>query len=216
VFATAAIVLVAQHFWQGGSTESLLEQRGAVSPKTTFSGIVYYPSPYGAPPNLKVTSAKRQYDIVKQDETGFTWKALVIPEDIREDQRVHAEAMISVGMRHVESMRNKLNGDIQFEEFTWDAKGTRPGKDSVLVQEGIFNTIAGTKGEVNFPIPYTVAPNVELSGQASGAVIIVESRPTSFKWQNTPQTAPFAVNSGSVTWKAKGVRTPETAPPKGH
>jgi hypothetical protein len=63
---------------------------------------------------------------------------------------------------------------------------------------------------VNFPIPYAAAPNVELSGPASGAVIVAESRPTGFKWQNTPQTTPSATNTGSVNWKAKGVRITES------
>jgi hypothetical protein len=72
-----------------------------------------------------------------------------------------------------------------------------------------IDTVADKEGEVNFSIPYAVAPNVELTGPASGAVIIVESRPASFKWKNVPQTGPFVVNSGSVSWKAKGVRATE-------
>ena len=212
VCASAAITLAVVYFRQGKGPESLLEQRGTVSPKNKFSGIVYYPSPYSSPPNLTVTSAQRQYDIVKQDETGFTWKALVMAEDIRDDQRKNADAMIGVGIRHVERHVGTLKPDLQFEDFTWEAKGVRPGKDAVLVQEGTFNTIAGKEGEVNFPIPYSAAPNVEVSGPASGAVIVVESRPTGFKWQNTPQPGAFAVNSGSVTWKAKGVRATQPTP----
>ena len=215
--ATAAIILAVLYVrpsTSGGGGEALLEQRGTVSPNSKPSGIVYYPSPYAAPPNLKVTSAKRQYDIVKQDESGFTWKALVLPDDIRDDQRKDAEAMINVGIRHVDGLTYKVKADLQFEDFTWEAKGTRPGKDTVFVQEGTFNTIAGKDGPVNFPIPYDAAPNVELSGPASGAVIVAESRPTGFKWQNTPQTNPGAVNSGSVSWKVKGVRATEIMQPK--
>jgi hypothetical protein len=214
VCATAAIVLAVVHFWPGAATEALLEQRGTVSPQSMGAGVVHYPLPYAAPPNLKLISAKREYDIVKQDETGFSWKALVKLDDIQDGQRGNAQAMLGVGIRHADSMIGKLKPDLQFEDFTWEAKGGRPGKDAVFVQEGTFNTIAGKEGEVNFPIPYAAAPNVELSGPPSGAVIVAESRPTGFKWRNTPQTNPGAVNSGSVSWKVKGVRATDSPPSK--
>jgi hypothetical protein len=217
VCVTAAVILAVVHLLQvasnGGAGEAL-EQRGTVSPKSTFTGIVYYPVPYSAPPNLKLTATKRQYDIVKQDETGFTWKAVIALDDIRDEQRGNAEAMINVGVRHVDAMIGKLKPNLQLEDFNWEAKGVRPGRDGVFVQEGTFNTLASQEGEVNFPMPYAIAPNVELTGQASGAVIIMESRPTSFKWKNVPQTSPFATNSGSVSWKAKGVRGTEIPQPK--
>jgi hypothetical protein len=214
VCATTAIVLAVVHFWPGGNTEAVLAQRGTESPQSTAAGVVHYPVPYAAPPNLKLTSARREYDIVKQDETGFSWKAVIKLDDIRDDQRGNAQGMMGVGVRHADGMIGKLKPDVQFEDFTWEAKGARPGKDAVFIQEGTFNTIASKEGEVNFPIPYAAAPNVELSGPASGAVIVAESRPTGFKWQNTPQTSPFATNSGSVSWKAKGVRTTESSPAK--
>src|SRR5690348_133990 len=58
-----------------------LVQKDAVSPQTNHTGTVYYPIPYASPPNLKLTASKRQYDIVKQDELGFTWMARPTPDD---------------------------------------------------------------------------------------------------------------------------------------
>jgi hypothetical protein len=230
VCATSTIILGVLHFLPGksvdlrtgvnaelppkGSGESPMEQGGSVSPKSTFTGVVFYPIPYAAPPNLKITSAKREYDIVKQDETSFTWMAVTTLDDIRDDQRGNAQGKMGIGFRNMDGFTGMIKPNLQIEDFTWEAKGVRAGKDTVFVQQGTFNTIADKEGEVNFPIPYGVAPNAELSGQASGAVIIVESRPASFKWKNVPQKGPFAVNSGSVSWKAKGLRATEAPPPK--
>ncbi len=90
----------------------------------------------------------------------------------------------------------------------------RPGKDTIFPQEGTFNTVAGKEGQVNFPLPYDLAPNVELSGPApvSSMVIVVESRPTGFKWLNAGKDE--KVHSGTLTWKARGVRATDAPPPK--
>jgi hypothetical protein len=185
-----------------------MQQRDTVSPHSSYTGTVNYPLPYGAPPNLKLSAATREYEIVKQDEAGFTWKALAKLDDFKDDKRHLMEGHLG---RDIGFQTNvgALKPNLRFEDFTWEARGMRPGKDTVFVQQGVFNTIADKEGEVNFPIPYGAAPNVELTGQASGAVIIVESRPASFKWKNVPQAGPFAVNSGSVNWKSKGVRAAE-------
>jgi hypothetical protein len=117
--------------------------------------------------------------------------------------------MIGVGIEGL--ALNFLKPNLQYEDFTWEAKGLRAGSDpggmSVFPQDGTFNTVFGKEGEVNFPIPYAVAPNVELSGNPSGKVIIVESRPTGFKWKNAGDND-FS-HSGSVIWKARGVRATE-------
>ena len=216
VFATATIVVAVLHFRPAAAgaaagvvvDEAVLRQSDTVSPKAAFTGVVIYPVPYGAPPNLKLTAPARDYEIVKQDENGFTWKAVAKLDDFRDDKRHLIEGHLG---RDIAFQTNvgAIKPNLQFEDFTWEAKGVRPGKDTVYVQQGVFNTIADKDGEVNFPIPYGAAPNVEFAGQASGAVIIVESRPASFKWKNVPQAGPFAVNSGSVSWKAKGIRAVE-------
>jgi hypothetical protein len=212
VCATATIVLAVLHFRPGASgvtaDETVLHQRDTVSPQTAFTGVVFYPLPYGAPPNLKLTAPTRAYDIVKQDETGFTWKAVAKVDDFKDDKRNLIDGFAGRDIAF-QSGVGALKTNLQFEDFTWEAKGARPGKDTAFVQQGAFNTVADKEGEVNFPIPYGAAPNVELTGPASGAVIIVESRPASFKWKNVPQSTPSAVNSGSVNWKAKGVRATE-------
>jgi hypothetical protein len=228
VCATAAITLAAVHFRQtapvphgaGGNPiaaifgDEPLVQKDTVSPQSHYTGIVYYPVPYASPPNLKLTATKRQYDIVKQDETGFTWMALAMLEDFHDNKREEAAARLNHPIEGL--FLNFLKPNIQYEDFTWEAKGVRAGKDAGAMQSfeqtGKFNTMVGKEGEVNFPIPYALAPNVELSGQLAHVVIVVESRPTGFKWKNGG-TEP-SVHNGEVTWKAKGVRATELPKPK--
>jgi hypothetical protein len=223
VATTAAVVLAVLHFRQpashvgGGAVlgDEPLVQKDTASPQGKYTGIVYYPIPYASPPHLKLTAPKRQYDIVKQDERSFTWTARPLMEDFLDEKRQDADRMIGVGIEGL--ALNFLKPNLQFEDFTWEAKGVRAGSDAggmtVFPQDGTFNSVFGQEGEVNFPIPYAVAPNVELSGGPSDKVVIVESRPTGFKWKNT--AGPNAFNgSGNVTWKARGVRATEIPKPK--
>ena len=110
---------------------------------------------------------------------------------------------------------NYLKPDIQYEDFTWEAKGQRAGRGtarlSAFPQDGTFNVTRGEAGEVYFPIPYEIAPNVELSGDVTSQVIIVECRPTGFKWKHSGDTWR---DRGTVTWKAKGIRATEVPRPK--
>jgi hypothetical protein len=228
VCATAAITLAVLYFRQptagvhsagGGPLAAVfgdepLVQKDTVSPQSRYTGVIYYPVPYASPPNLKLTATKRQYDIVKQEETSFTWMARPMVEDFNDNRRGEAEAHLNLPIEGL--LLNFLKPNIQYEDFTWEAKGMRVGKDAgamqAFEQTGTFNTIIGKDGEVNFPIPYALAPNIELSGQPSGAVIVVESRPTGFKWKNAGDNAFF--HNGQATWKAKGVRATEIPKPK--
>jgi hypothetical protein len=229
VCATAAITLAVVHFRQpalgvhGGGGGNLiaavfgdepLVQKDTVSPQSRYTGIVYYPTPFASPPNLKLTATKRQYDIVKQDETSFTWMARPMVEDFHDNKRDEAESRLNLPIEVL--ALSFLKPNIQYEDFTWEAKGVRPGKDAgamqTFEQSGKFNTLVGKEGEVNFPVPYALAPNVELSGQPASVVIVVESRPTGFKWKNGGDNGFF--HSGEVTWKAKGVRATELPKPK--
>ena len=104
VSVTAAVILAVLYFRQPGSAsggggggalaaifgEEPLVQKDTVSPQSKYTGIVYYPTPYGSPPNLKLTASKRQYDIVKQDETGFTWMARPMLEDFKDERQKDA------------------------------------------------------------------------------------------------------------------------------
>lgn len=219
VCATAAIVLFVLYLRPPGSGSSaadgVLEQHDTVSPGSTPTGAVRYPIPFAAPPNLKITSPKRDYQILKQDETGFTWAAVATIDDIRDDARRDAEAMMNVGIRSAQQLGHKLKSGLRFEDFMWEAKGMRAGKDAPITLQGTFNTLPGQEAEVNFEVPFANAPNVELSGPASGSVIVVQSRPTGFKWKNVPQSNYGSVNSGAVNWKAKGLRAAETPAPTG-
>jgi hypothetical protein len=221
VSTTAAVILAVLYFRQpaagadraGGNPiaalfgDEPLVQKDTVSPQSSYTAIVYYPIPFGSPPNLKLTSTRRQYNIVKQDETGFTWMARPLLDDFKDDMRQEAEASL-INKAFGQLFVNALKPNIQFEDFTWEAKGVRPGKDvdgsRPFEQTGKFVTLAGKEGEVNFPIPYALAPNVELSGSQAGVVIIVQSRPTDFKWKNGGDNN--FIHSGEVTWKSKGVR----------
>ncbi len=229
VSVTAAVILAVLYSRQPGSAgggggggalaaifgEEALVQKDTVSPQGKYTGVVYYPMPYGSPPNLKLTAPKRQYDIVKQDETGFTWMALPALEDIKDEWRKDFEAGGSRKPFDLLLGQTWFKPNLQFEDFTWEAKGVRATKEALAMrpfeQTGKFNTIVGKEGEVNFPIPYAVAPGVELSGSPSGVVIIVESRPTGFKWKNGGDNAIF--HNGEVTYIAKGIRATEV--PKG-
>jgi hypothetical protein len=201
----------------GGASEreGVLAQHGTVPPQGKFSDIVYYPSPYGLPPNLTLTSPKRTYDIVKQDEKGFTWKAVPNPDEFTDAGRKQWGGGVFARDMAFLNGQNALKPNLQLADFTWEAKGVRAGKDTILLQEGPFNTIAGKEGPVNFPIPYEIAPNVELSGQPAvmGMVIIADIRPTGFKWLNAGKDE--KLHSGTLTWKAKGIRATDIPQAKG-
>jgi hypothetical protein len=236
VCATAAIILAVVHFrptapaaatGRGAdsgraearaapSADEPLVQKDAVSPQGRLSDIVYYPTPYASPPNLKltVTASKRVYDIVKQDETGFTWKARLTVNDIQVGKVKEAEDKLVTFGGNFETLLTVLTPggwlkpDLQLEDFTWEAKGVRAGKDAglrVFEQTGTFNSIHGKDGPVNFPSPYAVPPNVELT-QPKSAVIVTECQPTGFKWKNAGDDWR---EDATVTWKAKGIRAAE-------
>jgi hypothetical protein len=227
VSASVAATLAVVHFWQptpagrGGDShgplaailgDEPLVQKDTVQPQHRYTGLVYYPVPYGSPPNLKLTTAKRQYDIIKQDETGFTWMARPTVEDFKDDMRKVAEENLKFGISGL--VDTYLKPNIQYEDFAYEARGVRADKSASAMrtfeQTGTFTTVAGKDGEVSFAIPFAIAPNVELSGR-TGHVVIVECRPTGFKWKNGGKDDFF--ESGSVTWTAKGLRATEIPKP---
>jgi hypothetical protein len=212
-----AAVLGGQALVQKDGDEPLA-QKDTVSPQTNHTGTVYYPIPYALPPNLKLAAPKRQYDIVKQDELGFTWMARPLVDDFRNgmgDPKTLLDKPIEYLAGLNPNSLNYLKPDIQYEDFTWEAKGQRAGRGtarlSAFPQDGTFNVTRGEAGEVYFPIPYEIAPNVELSGDVTSQVIIVECRPTGFKWKHSGDTWR---DRGTVTWKAKGIRATEVPRPK--
>jgi hypothetical protein len=106
------------------------EQHGTVSPRGKFSDSVIYAVPYRLPPSLKLTSAKRPFDITKQDEKGFTWIAKAMPEDIKDDRGFGAEMLV----RRYELWYLEGNGYLgqtvpSIEDFTWEANGLRAVED---------------------------------------------------------------------------------------
>ncbi len=232
---TAAIIFAVLYFRQpmpatGGAnsgnplTEAANEAlvlKGTVSPGSHITDIVYYETPFASPPHLTLASGKRQYTLVSQDETGFTWAAQIMLDDLSDDAKKVSGKWLSLTLEKVNPnmILNdnpfKLN-NIQLEDFTWEARGVRAAKGAVLMktypQDGSFNAVAGQEGEVAFPIPYATAPNVELSSPFANfgvpaGVFIVESRPTGFKWKNVSKGT--GNDSGPLVWKAKGIRATE-------
>jgi hypothetical protein len=184
--------------------------------KIRYTGTVYYPWPYASPPHLKLTSSnsRRLYDIIKEDEFGFTWYARLTLDDIDEDVRKTAErnnplvkAITVEGLERTGYL--VIKPTVEFDNFTWEAKGMPATKETlamrVFPQEGTF-TFADQEGTVSFPIPYATGPNVELSGTLGRSIVVVESRPTGFKWKHTGAGNP---DNLSIHWTAKGVRAAE-------
>ncbi len=74
--------------------------------------------------------------------------------------------------------------------------------DLPFTQTGSFTVIKEQTGPVNFPIPYAIAPNVELSGSDQGTVLISSIKPTGFEWKGIGEPH----FGGAITWTAKGVK----------
>jgi hypothetical protein len=228
VCATAAVLLALLYFrpqataGSGGSPvagvagDEPYVQKDTVSPQKSqlrTSGTVHYAWPYAATPNLKLTSSKRMYDIVKEDEMGFTWSARVTWDDVPDDVRKGAELNHPLGQAvTVEWLQSLgqlvLKPGVEFEDFTWEAKGVKATKETLAMtvypQEGSFQAIPGMEGHVNFEIPYAVAPHIdlELNGRP---VVVIESRPTGFKWKDSSSS----ISGVTIHWKAKGIRATE-------
>ncbi len=71
-------------------------------------------------------------------------------------------------------------------------------------QTGSFMIVANQEGIVNFPIPYSSPPNVELDISSWNKTAITECTTTGFKWKNTGTDDHF--NNGKGRWTATGVR----------
>jgi hypothetical protein len=225
VCATVAVVLAVIHFRQtptaggasGGSTpgaapaDEPFVQKDTVSPQSKYTGVVYYPLPYGSPPNLKLSSPKRQYDIVKQDETGFTWIARPVLDDFKNIK--DGEAMLGWA---IDQLGANLKPNLVYDDFTWEAKGVRGTKETLAMktftQEGHFAVVAGKEGEVNFEIPFAIAPNVQFSGD-NRKTVITECKPTGFRWKSGGTDTNAVYENGDVSWKAKGIRATELPKP---
>jgi len=221
VSTTAAIifgVLYCQQSGRGGNPiaaalDESLPQKGTVSPRQRFTDIVYYETPYASPPNLILSAPKRQYDIVSQDEVSFTWMARPMLEDFPDDTlKGLPELSRNPTMDKVLAVGNNLmKPNLQYEDFTWEARGVRASKGAPVMrsitQTGKFMAVAEEHGEEGFEFPFATAPNIELSKPFTvHDVVIVECRPTGFKWK--VEKARGGVN-GTVVWKAKGIRATE-------
>jgi hypothetical protein len=188
-----------------------LVQKDTVSPRTLSKGTVNYATPYAHSPNLKLTAPKRHYVISQQDEMGFTWIAMPMTEDFL-DTGAKLDDFLKKPLQAIAATALKPN--IVYEDLVWEASGMRATNESlrmrVFEQTGQFGTVIGQEGPIGFPIPFAIAPNVEIiSGPnvTSLYTIVTSLTPTGFKWKNVGTNANFC--DGLVTWKARGVRAAE-------
>lgn len=77
-------------------------------------------------------------------------------------------------------------------------------KSTTLDQVGQVSIVAGQEGVVNFPIPYSSPPNVELDASGFSKTAITECTATGFKWKNTGTDDTW--NNGKVRWTARGLK----------
>jgi hypothetical protein len=131
VSTTAAIIFGVLYFLKPSfNSEAPCEQHGTVSPKGKFTDSVIYAIPYRLAPNLKLTAAKRQFDITKQDEKGFTWTALPMMDDIKDDKGFGAEMLARrypLWYLLAEGYLGRTAPTI--EDFAWEANGLRATED---------------------------------------------------------------------------------------
>ena len=79
-----------------------------------------------------------------------------------------------------------------------------PAKTTTYDQVGQVSIVAGQEGVVNFPVPYSSPPNVELDASGFSKTAITECTATGFKWKNTGTDDTW--NNGKVRWTARGVK----------
>ena len=80
-------------------------------------------------------------------------------------------------------------------------------------QKGKFRAVSGEEGVANFPFPYALPPNVELTDLLTGTVpapvvIVKEVTATGFKWKSVGEKGALY---GDVRWRAKGVKATKIA-----
>jgi hypothetical protein len=71
-------------------------------------------------------------------------------------------------------------------------------------QTGTFDAVPNEEGIVNFPIPYALAPNVEVSVPFM-SVVVKDATATSFKWKGVGNAA-TPPGGSRATWTSRGVK----------
>ena len=183
-------------------------QKDTVSPGGHMTGQVYYPIPFSSPPNLKLTSGERRFDIAQQDEFGFSWVAQTrledfTPEHLEQLKQTKADPQSLLG--GLLTAATGLKRYLEIEDFTWEAKGVRGAiLPRVFEQHGTFTPLPNTEGEVTYAIPYAQGANVDLNHNSYTTVI--ESRANGFRWKNACAKGDETWAQREVSWTAKGIR----------
>jgi len=160
------------------------EQSGSFPAPSGQDGEVYFVAPYATPPNVTLAANRGTAMVVAVTPLGFTW-------------------------------RNTDKAPTPPQTVTWTAVGTRaaPGQTPPAVkadtplkateQTGQFHATAKQKGEVNFPLPYALPPNVTVEDQrGADKVVATQVTATGFKWECVDGTYS---GGAKFIWKAKGV-----------
>jgi hypothetical protein len=176
-----------------------LVQKGEVKAEEAASASVFYPVPYGSPPNLALTtkSGSRKFLVTRQDELGFTWSMALTVGEVKGLGDV---------LKKPDGKAPEQKPDPGPHEFAWVAKGLPEKAGSPYSkpheQKGSFTAPWGQEGDVYFSAPYATPPNVTFGPNTSNASIQTVS-PLGFSWKNagaSPLPAP------SVPWTAVGVK----------
>jgi hypothetical protein len=192
-------------------------QKDVVTPKGKTTGQVYYPIPFGSPPNLKFGTSKREYIILTETEFGFTWAARATADDfepgLNEDATfgplITNALRLGIPLTEVGgALFAKLKPNPLLDEFTWEAKGIagKPQPPMVTIK-GEFSSLPNTEGEVAFGMSYAQPPNVTFTrDNTGGRTAITTITPTGFKWQNVTMKVNESFGMGTMHWEAKGSR----------
>lgn len=199
--------------------EGPLLQTDSVAPRSRYTGTVYYPIPFAAPPNLKLICRPREYVVVRQNELGFLWEARPILGDFK-GGGPEKDELLDEPIEKL--LKSALKPNVQFDDFTWEARGIPASAQAlrahVYEQTGTFLAATGQEGEVTFPIAYAGPPNIELvdgpKWQGRMPVVVVESKGSGFRWKNTGTES--RLESGPVQWRSRGIPVldPPIAPKK--
>ncbi len=194
--------------------EGPFEQKDTVAPRSRYTGTVYYPIPFASPPNLRLRCRQREYVVVRETELGFVWAARPAVDDFKNGGPERDDLLDEP----IEKLKSALKPNIQYEEFTWEARGVPASTVTIRAQlyeqTGTFPSAPGQEGEVTFPIAYSGPPNIELDGPTHlkrSFVVVIEAKGTGFRWKHTGTNDVF--EAGPVKWRSRGI--PALDPPLG-
>jgi hypothetical protein len=187
-------------------------QQDKIQPIGESSGVVYFPVPYYSVPSLKLVPADR-YLIAQQTEEGFTWidRDRASATELWGFFKEQADNLYKSRATQPAASNTAPAPPAPQPELAWEAKGVIGDgklrkKPKIVEQSGSFSTVFGTEGEIYFPEPFALPPNVQLSGAHDATTNVTKVEATNFKWRNAGKDETWG--QGSVTWTARGPQGP--------